>query len=280
MVRAGDWRRHNLCSSWTPLIIELLHHGCFFQWRDDTISSEVPDLHSIPDSSRQTPILTKDWWSLSSTLPSAHSLGIRDFLSSAPTPFLLSLGGISWRLTLHYESNSSLAQAASHPSFISATGNSPTKRVEYVGVPMDTQLLPCDLDVLIGRLPDGRSLWPPPHVFSKSMAWNGSWKSHNEDWFQKRLGELQAEKKVIPYNEVQWRSILVRDLPRDKHRSKSAEGSVGHAIQELGRRPELKEYAVIELGSGSAAYPKRGTSSSRHEDAGWERPAKKLRMVE
>lgn len=112
------------------------------------------------------------------------------------------------------------------------------------------------------------------------MAWNGFWENHNEDWFQKRLAELQRGEKVPLYNEVQWRSILVRDLPQNKHRSKSDKGSVGYAIQELGRRPEWKEYAVIDLGSGAVGYSKRDYANSRQEDSGWEiqRPAKKPRI--
>ncbi|RPD55522.1 hypothetical protein L227DRAFT_509950 [Lentinus tigrinus ALCF2SS1-6] len=51
------------------------------------------------------------------------------------------------------------------------------------------------------------SWWPQPHLFLSSGFNTGIWNPWNEDWFQRRLLDIQEGKKM-PQNADKWRSGL------------------------------------------------------------------------
>lgn len=239
--------------SWAILVKALLINGCFFQWRGKGSFSRhlFQPVDYVTHTRWENPnARTREvWWTSHGKLIDAYRHQVQLLLRSV-APQVLAMGGIAWRLAVEYGSPTDLQRAAERPSykFLSHCTTHPSEIP--VSTVTDNHLYADEIRVLFGQLLDGKSLWPHPDIFNKTMAWNGYWEKHNEEWFQKRLHHLQTVPNPTLYDDTQWHNIIIKDLPPELRRSKVDEGSLAFAEGELREEPELIKYAVIDLQAG------------------------------
>lgn len=241
VILASQWRQANTSSSWIDFAMHMLRCGSFVQFISSDPQSVAHGISNLP---------------LPSSRAGNDAGSVLRLLSSSSSPHLqctlLLLGGIAWRLVLHYAPQTFTGLNTNLPGLYERTAPRMLQQPRQ-GPQSTTHCLDSTVtDALIGRLPDGTSLWPHPDVFNKSLCWNGFWEPHNESWFQARLQELQSGRPTL-YSDAQWFSVLILHLRPEQRRSKDGEGSIVYAGRKLAGTPIIEKYAVIDLVNGPVA---------------------------
>ncbi|KAG1717613.1 uncharacterized protein EDB91DRAFT_1259493 [Suillus paluster] len=99
---------------------------------------------------------------------------------------LLSMGGILWRIALHYGPASLISAALSGPS----TDACMHLRADRVGSDIDDTVTPDAIALLLGTTRTGHSLWPPVDIFDRYQFWQGEWSPKWEEWFNGRIAGI------------------------------------------------------------------------------------------
>ncbi|KAG2028402.1 hypothetical protein BDR03DRAFT_1019859 [Suillus americanus] len=111
----------------------------------------------------------------------------------------VTMGGILWRIALHYGPPSLLSAALSGPS----TDSYMHYHVDHAGPHIDDTVTQADIDLLLGVTSKG-SFWPTLDIWAKSQKWHGEWSVENESWFQERLRVMHSLKKEAVVKRGQW----------------------------------------------------------------------------
>ncbi|KAG1722730.1 uncharacterized protein EDB91DRAFT_1088025 [Suillus paluster] len=122
----------------------------------------------------------------------------------------LTMGGIVWRVALHYGPPSLFSAALSGPSIDAYMHH----RVDRVGSDIDDTVTPDAVALLLGTSLTGRSVWPPHDTFERFQKWHGEWSEGWEDWFNKRITALYRPSMQTPAQA----SFLTRKAWVDMHR--------------------------------------------------------------
>lgn len=137
----------------------------------------------------------------------------------------LSMGGILWRIALHYGPKSLFAAALSGPS----TDAYVHGHVNRIGGEIDDMVTDADIALLLGTT-EGFSLWPPADIFERYEKWQGEWSHEWEAWFQKRLQGIQSRDKSLFLTRQKWIKYRRRHTVK-AYNDPEQVGSEGHAAR-------------------------------------------------
>ncbi|KZT01758.1 uncharacterized protein LAESUDRAFT_717328 [Laetiporus sulphureus 93-53] len=139
-----------------------------------------------------------------------HSIAV--LLGRSHVQRLLSYGGLTWRLVLHFAGPEVLEHVGEGPSatwmYYRRQGSPPTGNgyvLENFSDPADDE----ELALLIGAFTSGASYWPPISVFMDSFHWTGEWTAENVDWFERRWAAIENLTSG-PISIRQWRRNFAR----------------------------------------------------------------------
>lgn len=138
----------------------------------------------------------------------------------------LTMGGIAWRIALHYGPESLFAAALSGPS----TDAYVHGRVDRIGRDIDDTVTADDIALLLGTATGGGSLWPPVDIFEKYEKWQGEWSHEWEAWFQKRLLGIQCHDRSFFLSRQRWIKHR-RRYTVNEYNDPAQVGSDGHAAE-------------------------------------------------
>ncbi|KAG1848235.1 hypothetical protein F4604DRAFT_1687775 [Suillus subluteus] len=155
----------------------------------------------------------------------------------------LSMGGIAWRIALHYGPESLFAAALSGPS----TDAYLHGHASRIGGDIDDVVTNDDIALLLGTA-GCSSLWPPPDVFEKYQKWQGEWSHEWEAWFQKRLRGIQNHDRSLFLNRLNWIKHR-RRYTTNEYYNPARVGSDGHAAGLCTQAdllyPPMESYAAL-----------------------------------
>ncbi|KAG2082630.1 hypothetical protein BD769DRAFT_1300352, partial [Suillus cothurnatus] len=97
----------------------------------------------------------------------------------------LTMGGIVWRIALHYGPSELFASAISGPSSDATT----LIHCESHETLVDDYVSDEDISLLLG-ITDRGSLWPTLDLWEKNENWSGEWGAKSERWFTARIREI------------------------------------------------------------------------------------------
>ncbi|KAG1803907.1 uncharacterized protein HD556DRAFT_1437642 [Suillus plorans] len=155
----------------------------------------------------------------------------------------LSMGGIAWRIALHYGPESLFAATLSGPSTDACLHG----HVHRIGGDIDDMVTDHDVALLLGAT-DDTSLWPPVDIFERYEKWQGEWSHEWEAWFQKRLQGIRSGDKDLFLTRKRWIKHRRRYTARE-YDDPALVGSEGHAAglcAEADRLyPPMESYAAL-----------------------------------
>lgn len=135
----------------------------------------------------------------SPTLLETYESRVRTLLCYPYARRFLTMGGIVWRIALHYGPSSLLPAALSGPS----TDAYIHYHVDHAGPYIDDTVSQADINLLLGLTNKG-SFWPNLDIWTKTQKWHGEWSSENEVWFQDRLRDMHSQKEGAVLTHAQW----------------------------------------------------------------------------
>ncbi|KAG2062536.1 hypothetical protein BDR04DRAFT_1165043 [Suillus decipiens] len=135
----------------------------------------------------------------SPTLLETYESRVRALLCYPFARRFLTMGGIVWRIALHYGPSSLLSAALSGPS----TDAYIHYHVDHAGPYIDDTVSQADINLLLGSTNKG-SFWPTLNTWTKTQKWHGEWSSENEVWFQNRLRDMHSRKEDAVVTHAQW----------------------------------------------------------------------------
>ncbi|KAG1885362.1 uncharacterized protein F5891DRAFT_905367, partial [Suillus fuscotomentosus] len=111
---------------------------------------------------------------------------VRELLLLPYARRFLTMGGIIWRIALHYGPDHLFSAALSGPSTDAYVhGN-----IQRNGTHIDDAVFPQDIQLLLGVAADNSSLWPPLDIFDRYQKWTGEWTALWETWFMDRVSMI------------------------------------------------------------------------------------------
>lgn len=117
----------------------------------------------------------------------------------------LTMGGLLWRIALHYGPSELFAAAISGPS----SNASKLIRCEAHGTLVDDAVSDEDIDLLLG-VTDRGSIWPTLDLWEKNENWAGEWGAKSERWFTARIREIERHSLSAILTRQQWKCAIRR----------------------------------------------------------------------
>ncbi|KAG1863253.1 hypothetical protein DFJ58DRAFT_912422 [Suillus subalutaceus] len=149
---------------------------------------------------------------------------VRELLLRPYARRFLTMGGIIWRIALHYGPDHLFAAALSGPSTDAYVhGN-----VERNGTHVDDAVFPQDIQLLLGVAVDMSSLWPPLDIFHRYQKWNGEWTPQWETWFMTRIALIHNRDLSSFAPRSDW-NVIYRRHTRVKFILPTTEGTEAQA---------------------------------------------------
>ncbi|KIK36125.1 hypothetical protein CY34DRAFT_16598 [Suillus luteus UH-Slu-Lm8-n1] len=117
----------------------------------------------------------------------------------------LTMGGLLWRIALHYGPSELFASAISGPS----SDASKLFRCEAHDTLVDDTVSDEDINLLLG-ITDRGSIWPTLDLWEKNENWAGEWGARSERWFTARIREIERSSLSAILTRQQWKSAIRR----------------------------------------------------------------------
>jgi hypothetical protein len=117
----------------------------------------------------------------------------------------LTMGGIVWRIALHYGPSELFASAISGPSSDATT----LIHCESHETLVDDYVSDEDISLLLG-ITDRGSLWPTLDLWEKNENWSGEWGAKSERWFTARIREIARGSRSAILTRQQWKAAVRR----------------------------------------------------------------------
>ncbi|KAG2107600.1 hypothetical protein DEU56DRAFT_688819, partial [Suillus clintonianus] len=117
----------------------------------------------------------------------------------------LTMGGILWRIALHYGPSGFFSSAISVPSADASLhlhfdqGADPTV--------VDDRLSDAEISLLLGITENG-SIWPTLEIWEKNEHWSGEWNAKAERWFQAHIREISTGSHFAIRTRKQWKATV------------------------------------------------------------------------
>lgn len=142
----------------------------------------------------------------------------------------ITMGGILWRIALHYGPSQLFASAISGPSSDALNLN----RCEAHDALVDDCVSDEDISLLLG-VTDRGSVWPTLDLWEKNENWSGEWGEKCERWFTGRIREIARGSPSAMLTRQQWKAtVRHRTLTAFKsHRTLGTEAHAAWVCSEL-----------------------------------------------
>jgi hypothetical protein len=134
------------------------------------------------------------------------------------------MGGLLWRLAVHYGPDDLFSFALSGPS----TDASIHCNVDRNGTDIDDTMTEDHINLLIGLTSDNHSLWPPLKFFEIYQSWEGEWSPTWETWFLERIAAIHNHSKLAFIHRADW-SKKPRRHTAIAYSKESTAGTEAHA---------------------------------------------------
>ncbi|KAG2063252.1 hypothetical protein BDR04DRAFT_1123391 [Suillus decipiens] len=135
----------------------------------------------------------------------AYVRQVRRLLSYPHARRFLTMGGLVWRIALHYGPPGLFPAALSPPS----TDATMHLHFDRFGSDIDDRVTDGEIDLLLG-ITDRGSLWPTPDLWGRWQRWQGEWSEDLERWFQGRITTMGSRKRPVLLTHAQWKSSIRR----------------------------------------------------------------------
>ncbi|TFY77830.1 hypothetical protein EWM64_g6182 [Hericium alpestre] len=260
-LRVLHWRNSGRMSSPTDDVRQLLRHGVPFTWHVPIPSAPSRD---VPSALAPPPPPT-NWHNVGTSIETAHEQALIALFLQPGAHWFLAMGRLAWRLALQYGPPTLVAEALQGPSHYVRV----LRRGDLMGTPEPVsgdRLYPGEEDLLIGRIPDGPSIWLPLSVFSSSSTWNGEWLPQNEAWFQCRHGMFSTP-NMRTYTAAAWGRELRDQAGSRNRRTCTGIGSSEHGQTLLLQNVEALSFAIIRM-SGPPPVQPPPTSTDTQDQPG------------
>ncbi|KAG1863907.1 hypothetical protein F4604DRAFT_1929029 [Suillus subluteus] len=139
----------------------------------------------------------------------------------------LTMGGIIWRIALHYGPAGLFATAISGPSIDAAVhlhfdeGGDRTT--------LDDRVSKAEISLLLGIAENG-SIWPTLDIWERNEHWSGEWSAKAERWFQSRIRQIETSSHFSLRTRKQWKAAIRRHTAAASSNSGTV-GTEAHAAR-------------------------------------------------
>ncbi|KAG2031211.1 hypothetical protein BDR03DRAFT_1016298 [Suillus americanus] len=142
----------------------------------------------------------------------------------------VTMGGIMWRIALHYGPPKLFALAISGPS----SNASMLIHCESHNSLVDDTVSDEDISLLLG-ITDCGSLWPTLDLWEKNENWSGEWGAKSERWFTAHIREIARGSPSTVLSRQQWKSAIRRHTVTafNSHRTFGTEAHADWVCSEL-----------------------------------------------
>ncbi|KAG2030460.1 hypothetical protein BDR03DRAFT_1017098 [Suillus americanus] len=117
----------------------------------------------------------------------------------------ITMGGLVWRIALHYGPPGLFSAALSPPSTDAALH----LHFDRFGSEIDDRVTDGEIDLLLG-ITDRGSIWPTPDLWRRWQKWQGEWSEDLERWFQERITAMASRPQSSLLTHAQWKSSIRR----------------------------------------------------------------------
>ncbi|KAG1818941.1 hypothetical protein EV424DRAFT_1539897 [Suillus variegatus] len=135
----------------------------------------------------------------------AYVRQVRRLLGYPHARRFLTMGGLVWRIALHYGPPDLFSAALSPPS----TDATLHLHFDRFGSDIDDRVTDGEIDLLLG-ITDRGSLWPTPDLWWRWQKWQGEWSEDLERWFQERIAVMTSRPLSALLTHARWKSSIRR----------------------------------------------------------------------
>ncbi|KAG2038741.1 hypothetical protein BDR03DRAFT_1009492 [Suillus americanus] len=156
----------------------------------------------------------------------------------------LTMGGVIWRIALHYGPAGFFAAASSGPSVDATVHLHFDEGDDHTTV--DDRVSEAEIALLLGITENG-SIWPTLDIWERNEHWCGEWNAKSERWFQFRIRQIESSAHFSLHTRKQWKAAIRRHTARAFSNSGTV-GTEAHAervcleLDELFPLPESITY--------------------------------------
>jgi hypothetical protein len=134
---------------------------------------------------------------------------VRNILRRPHAVRAIMMGGILWRIAIHYGPPALITQILAGPLDNLRGWLHRSMSPEGMGEKLSED----EIQVLLGVTTNFRSVWPPMDIWQDSNHWNGEWSLDNETWFQGRIGLLGRMDPQSFQKRSSWKANFGRRSP-------------------------------------------------------------------